>query len=114
MLVEFELDGQTLTAFNDLDGHIAQGFNMAISLVKSCDTQAEIDQIWEGMLAAGGKTMACGWIVDHFGLVWQIVPSSLGDMMGSQDRAASNRAFAAMMNMIKLDKAALEAAFKGA
>ncbi|MDI9349256.1 MAG: VOC family protein [Candidatus Symbiobacter sp.] len=113
MLVELEIDGQKFTAFNDNGNNIAQGFNLSISFVKSCATQAEIDRIWDGIVAAGGKTMACGWITDHFGVTWQIIPNNLGEMMTSSDRAASHRTFAAMMHMIKLDKAALEAAFAG-
>ena len=112
MVVDFTLDGQNFTTMND-NGNVAKGFNLSISFVKSCATQAEIDKIWDGMLAAGGKTLACGWITDHFGVAWQIIPHNLGEMMAASDRAASARVNMALMGMIKLDKAALEAAFAG-
>jgi predicted 3-demethylubiquinone-9 3-methyltransferase (glyoxalase superfamily) len=70
----------------------------------SCDSQAEIDHYWDKLMAGGGKPMACGWLTDRFGLCWQIVPRNIGELISHP------KAMAAMMGMIKMDVAALEAA----
>lgn len=88
-------------------------FNNAISITVNCDTQEEIDRIWDGLLDGGGSPMACGWLKDRFGLSWQITQSRMGDWIGGPDKEGAKRAGEAMMQMIKLDIATLEAAYKG-
>jgi len=112
MTIEFELNGQAFTALNG--GPIFK-FNEAVSLQVMCDTQQEIDHYWE-KLGAGGDPAArqCGWLKDKFGLSWQIAPKCMAKFMNDPDRSKVERAFAAMMEMKKLDIAALEKAFAGA
>jgi len=109
MTVQFVLNGQDFLALN---GGPQYSFTPAISFVMTCDTQAEIDELWE-RLTDGGQEVACGWLTDRFGVSWQIVPRALGEMMASPDKAASQRAFSAMMEMTKLDLPALWRAFEG-
>ena len=78
-------------------------FNEAISFLIECADQAEIDHLWTGLQAGGGREKACGWVEDAWGVSWQITPRRLMEMMKSPDRAASRRASEAMMTMIKLD-----------
>jgi len=78
------------------------------------ETQAEIDRLWNALTANGGKAVQCGWLVDKFGVSWQIVPKQLGAMLSDKDPVKSGRAMQAMMGMQKLELAKLEAAFKGA
>lgn len=108
MTVQFELNGQTFTALN---GGPQYAFTPAVSMVVNCETQEEIDHLWE-KLSAGGREVACGWLSDQFGLSWQIVPNALFRMMKDSDQAASQRAFTAMLRMKKLDIAGLEQAFR--
>jgi len=108
-VVEFVLFGQTFTA---MSAGPLDPFNHAVSFVVNCDTQAEIDRYWNALLD-GGSAEQCGWLKDRFGLSWQIVPTVLGEMMASTDKAQSKRASDAMMQMIKLDIGALKAAFDG-
>lgn len=109
MTIEFSLEGQHFMALN---GGPAFKFNEAVSFVVYCNTQDEIDHYWN-QLSAGGdpKSQQCGWLKDRFGVSWQIVPASLPDMMASRDTQKVENAFAALMNMKKLDLAAIEAAF---
>src|SRR6185437_16898040 len=79
-------------------------------LVTECDDQAELDRYWNALLE-GGSAEQCGWLKDRFGLSWQIVPTVLGKMMASPDRSRAKRASDAMMTMVKIDIAALQAAF---
>jgi predicted 3-demethylubiquinone-9 3-methyltransferase (glyoxalase superfamily) len=95
-----------------LNGGPMYTINEAISLFVSCDDQAEIDRLWDA-LAEGGKPLRCGWITDRFGVTWQIIPKSLGNFLGGPDREAASRARAAMMTMVKLDIAGLQAAYDG-
>ena len=83
-----------------------------ISLFVSCDTQAEIDRYW-AKLTEGGKEVQCGWLVDKFGVSWQIIPKALGDMIADKDAAKAGRAMQAMLQMKKLDIAALKRAYDG-
>ena len=99
--LEFEIEGQRFAAFNGGD-HFK--FSEGISIMVSCDTQAEIDHYWDALLAEGGKPTACGWLNDAFGVSWQIVPRNIGALISTK------AGFAAMMKMQKLDIAALEAA----
>ena len=109
-VVEFELFGQPFTAMSA--GPLDQ-FNHSISLFVTCEDQAEIDRYWDGLLAGGGTTEACGWLRDRYGLSWQIAPAVLGEMMADPDRAGAKRASDAMLKMVKFDIAALEAAYAG-
>jgi predicted 3-demethylubiquinone-9 3-methyltransferase (glyoxalase superfamily) len=106
----FELFGQTFIALN---GGSSFSFAQGISLFVQCDTQEQIDRYWS-KLTAGGKEVQCGWLVDKFGVSWQIVPRILGDLLQDKDKAKAGRAMAAMMKMKKLDIAALERAHDGA
>ena len=110
LAVTFELDGQEFIALN---GGPQFQFTPAISMFVKCQTQAEVDDYWEKLLAGGGKPMQCGWLTDKYGVSWQIVPTVLGDMLQSKDAAKSQRAMQAMMKMVKLDIAALKKAFEG-
>ena len=109
-VVEFELFGQPFTA---MTAGPMDPFNHAVSFSVSCDDQAELDRYWNALIDNGGKAEQCGWLRDKYGLAWQIVPSVMGELMGSPDRAAAKRATDAMLKMVKLDIAALKAAFKG-
>jgi predicted 3-demethylubiquinone-9 3-methyltransferase (glyoxalase superfamily) len=111
MTVEFELNGQTFTALN---GGPHFRFSPAISFQVDCDTQEEIDYYWD-KLSEGGPVEAqqCGWVEDKFGLSWQIVPTILKKLATDSEDPRSQRAFAAMMKMKKLDIAGLERAYNG-
>jgi predicted 3-demethylubiquinone-9 3-methyltransferase (glyoxalase superfamily) len=109
-VVDFTLFGERFQAMTAGPHH---DFNDAISIVVECDDQAELDRYWTALLAKGGKEEACGWLIDRFGLRWQIVPAVLGEMMGDKDPARSKRVTDAMLKMIKLDIAALEKAYRG-
>ena len=108
--VTFELLGQTYIALN---GGPSFTFSQAFSLMVQVETQAEIDRLWTKLLENGGKPVQCGWLVDKFGMSWQIVPRQLGTMLSDKDHAKSGRAMQAMMGMQKLDLAKLQAAFDG-
>lgn len=105
--VTFRLLGQRFTALN---GGPQFSFTPAVSFFVSCDTQEEIDRLWDN-LVAGGAPQRCGWLTDRFGLSWQIVPAVLGDMLRDADRARAGRVFQAMMGMVKLDIPELQAAY---
>ena len=111
MTVNFVLDGQEFTGLN---GGPLFKFNEAISLVVNCDSQAEIDHYWE-KLGAGGDPQAqqCGWLKGKYGLSWQIVPTALQEMYKAGVSAKSERAMKAMLQMKKLDIAALQKAYDG-
>jgi predicted 3-demethylubiquinone-9 3-methyltransferase (glyoxalase superfamily) len=110
MTVSFILDGQEFLALN---GGPQFTFSPAVSFVVNCETQEEVDGLWE-KLSAGGEEHQCGWLKDKFGVSWQIVPNSLIGMLSDADTAASQRAFAAMLPMRKLDISLLERAYKNA
>jgi len=108
-IVDFTLLGQRFQAMSAGPHH---EFNDAVSIVVECDDQAELDRYWNGLLAGGDKAQACGWLIDRFGLRWQIVPTVLNEMMRDKDPARSKRVTDAMLKMIKLDIAALEKAYR--
>jgi predicted 3-demethylubiquinone-9 3-methyltransferase (glyoxalase superfamily) len=110
MTVQFELAGQDYVAMN---GGPSFKFAEGVSLLVSCETQAEIDQLWDRLTANGGKPGPCGWLTDRFGVSWQIVPSVLSQLMTGPDRAGAERATKAMLGMSKLDIAALQRAYDG-
>jgi predicted 3-demethylubiquinone-9 3-methyltransferase (glyoxalase superfamily) len=108
-VVDFTLFGQKFTAMSAVGN---DSFNHAISLLVNCETQDELDRYWNALLE-GGKAEACGWLRDRFGVAWQITPTVLLEMMASPDRERGRRVAQAMMKMVKLDIAALKAAFEG-
>ncbi len=111
MWVEFELDGQKFSALNG--GPIFK-FNEAISLMINCDTQEEIDHYWDKLTEGGDENaQQCGWLKDKFGVSWQVYPVAMEKMLQDTSTDASKRAFAAMMEMKKLDIATLEKAYAG-
>jgi len=110
MSLTFELLGQTFIALN---GGPTFTFTQGFSLFVSCETQAEIDRYW-AKLTEGGKEVQCGWLVDKFGVSWQIVPKNLGSLVFGKDPEKSGRALQAMLAMKKLDIAALQRAYDGA
>ncbi len=103
----FELDGQTFFA---TDGGPSFSFAQGLSLYVHCETQAEIDRLWEKLPEGGGHHEMCGWLVDRYGLSWQLVPTILDDLILGADRAKAKRVFDAMLTMKKLDIAGLERA----
>lgn len=108
-VVDFTIAGQRVGA---MSAGPLEPFNHAISLMIECDTQDEIDRLWDALVEGGGAEQ-CGWLRDRYGVCWQITPRRLNEMMRSPDRAAARRAAQAMLGMIKLDIAALERAFAG-
>jgi len=106
----FQLEGQEFYALN---GGPQFKFSPAISLFVNCETQQEVDELWE-KLSAGGKTNRCGWLDDKFGLTWQIIPTTLGKLLQDKDAARANRVMKAMMQMDKIDIARLQQAYDGA
>jgi predicted 3-demethylubiquinone-9 3-methyltransferase (glyoxalase superfamily) len=108
-VVDFTLFGQRFQAMSAGPHH---EFNDAVSMVVLCQDQAELDRYWNALLEGGGKPQACGWLMDRFGLRWQVVPAVLGEMMGGKDAARSKRVSDAMLKMIKLDIATLEKAYR--
>jgi len=104
----FELEGQKFQAMN---GGPAFQFNEAISLFVDCTGQQEVDELTEKLLAQGGKQSRCGWLKDRFGLSWQIIPKELGRLMSDPDPVKSQRVVQAMMQMTKIDVAALQKAY---
>lgn len=111
MTVNFRLAGQQFTALN---GGPHFKFTEAISFVVRCETQAEIDHYWD-KLGEGGdeKAQQCGWLKDRYGISWQIVPAALFEMMADADSEKSGRLMRAMLQMRKLDLAALRQAYVG-
>lgn len=105
----FELEGQR---FMCLDGGPIFKFNEAISLVVDCETQAELDEIWN-KLSAVPEAEQCGWLKDKFGLSWQIVPRTLSELIDDPDKEKAGRALQAMLKMKKLDIDALRRAAEG-
>ena len=110
MIVTFELEGQEFMALN---GGPQFKFSEAISLMVNCDTQAELDKMWSALSGGGGAASVCGWLKDKYGLSWQIVPKAMGEMMSGGDPVKLNRVMAAVMQMTKLDIAALQRAYDG-
>jgi predicted 3-demethylubiquinone-9 3-methyltransferase (glyoxalase superfamily) len=108
-VVDFTLFGQRFQAISAGPHH---EFNDAISIVVLCDDQAELDRYWDALLEGGGKAVACGWLIDRFGLRWQIVPAVFDEMMRDKEPARSKRVTDAMLKMVKLDIAALERAYR--
>lgn len=107
--VTFTLSGRSFTAMNGGPGH---PFTDAISLSIDCADQAEVDLYWNA-LSDGGEEVQCGWVKDRFGLSWQVVPRILPRLLADPDRAKAGRVMNAMVQMVKIDVAAIEAAATG-
>ena len=110
MSCEFELEGQKYVALN---GGPSFSFSDGISLFVSCETQAEVDELWAKLTADGGEPGRCGWLKDRFGVSWQIIPTALGELLGGPDPAKAGRAMQAMLQMSKIDIAGLRRAYEG-
>lgn len=106
LTVDFALDGQPFTAIN---GGPRFPFTPAVSLLVECADQEEVDRYWAA-LTDGGEEVRCGWLQDRYGLSWQIVPEGMAELLADPDPARAERAMAAMLQMVKLDLAALRAA----
>ena len=109
MTVRFQLEGQEFMALN---GGPYFKFTPAISFFVDCETQQEVDELWE-KLSAGGALMQCGWLTDKFGVSWQIIPKALGELLGDKDPQKSQRVLKAMMKMVKIDVEGLKRACEG-
>ncbi|MGA7380665.1 MAG: VOC family protein [Terriglobales bacterium] len=107
MSATFQLDGQDFFALN---GGPLFKFTEAISFFVNCETQQEVDELWE-KLSAGGTKSRCGWLKDKYGLSWQIIPSVLGKMLGDKDAKKAQRVMQAMLKMDKIDIKKLEQAY---
>lgn len=107
MTAKFELNGQEFVALN---GGPQFTFTEAISFVVNCETQQEVDELWE-KLSEGGKKSRCGWLKDKYGLSWQIVPTGLVEMLQDKDAKKSNRVMQAMLQMDKIDIETLRRAY---
>jgi predicted 3-demethylubiquinone-9 3-methyltransferase (glyoxalase superfamily) len=110
LVVNFELDGRR---FNALNGGPMFAFTEAISFEIACEDQAEVDEYWARLTADGGEESQCGWLKDRFGVSWQVIPKRLGELLGDPDPVRAQRAMQAMLQMRKLDVAALERAADG-
>ncbi len=108
MTATFELEGQEFMALN---GGPEYKFTEAISFFVNCETQAEVDELWE-KLSEGGEKGPCGWLKDKFGVSWQIVPTALGEMLGDQDPKKAQNVMQAMLKMSKIDIAGLRRAYE--
>ena len=108
-VVDFTLMGQRFQAMSAGPHH---DFNDAVSMVVLCDDQEELDRYWNALLKGGGKAQACGWLIDRFGLRWQIVPGIMDQLMNDKDVARSKKVTDAMLKMVKLDIAELEKAYR--
>jgi predicted 3-demethylubiquinone-9 3-methyltransferase (glyoxalase superfamily) len=110
LVVEFTLAGQRFMALN---GGRRFEYTHAISFKIDCADQAEVDRLWDRLSSDGGSVERCGWLKDRYGVSWQIVPTALVQYLGGSDPAGAKRAMQAMMQMVKLDIAALKKAYEG-
>ncbi len=111
LMVEFTLAGKQHQALN---GGPNVTYNNAVSLSLLCSDQAEVDRVWDALTADGGKPVQCSWLKDKFGVPWQIVPEALPRMLHDKDPVKARRVMEAMIQMVKIDVAKLEAAYHGA
>jgi predicted 3-demethylubiquinone-9 3-methyltransferase (glyoxalase superfamily) len=110
MITSFEIEDQRFIAFNGGPHH---KLNPAISLFVSCNTQEEVDALWNRFLAEGGTANRCGWLQDRFGLCWQIIPRQLLELMNDPDPVKADRVVQCMLGMVKIEIAALQRAHRG-
>src|SRR5215210_3763866 len=108
--VNFELEGQE---FIGLNAGPQFKFNESISFLVNCETQAEVDELWEKLTADGGQESMCGWLKDKYGLSWQIIPSTLGKLLNDPDPEKAGRVMQAMLKMNKIDIQQLQEAYDG-
>lgn len=108
MTVAFQIEGQEFVALN---GGPQFTFTPAISLFVNCETQEEVDALWDH-LVDGGKPMQCGWLTDKYGISWQIIPATLGKLMNDPDPKRANRVMQAMLQMVKIDVRGLQEAYE--
>ena len=110
LVVAFTLAGQS---FIGLNGGPGVPYTNAVSFTINCDDQAEVDRLWDALIADGGKPVQCGWLNDRWGVPWQIVPKGFTEMLADSNGEGAKRAMAAMMEMVKLDLVALKKAYDG-
>lgn len=110
LLIEFTLAGKPHQALN---GGPHDPFNKAISLSILCRDQAEVDRLWDALTADGGQPIQCSWLTDKFGVAWQVVPEALPRMLHDEDPVKAKRVMEAMVQMVKIDVAKLQAAYNG-
>jgi predicted 3-demethylubiquinone-9 3-methyltransferase (glyoxalase superfamily) len=110
LVVDFTLAGQRFMALN---GGMKMEYTHAVSFMIDCADQAEVDRLWDALLADGGKAEQCGWLKDRYGVSWQIVPTALPKYLGDPDSAGAQRAMQAMLGMVKLDIEGLKRAYEG-
>jgi predicted 3-demethylubiquinone-9 3-methyltransferase (glyoxalase superfamily) len=110
LVVEFTVAGQRFMALN---GGMKMEYTHAVSFKIDCADQAEVDRLWNALLANGGEEGKCGWLKDRFGVSWQIVPSVMLKYLGGADKAGAQRAMQAMLGMVKLDIESLKHAYEG-
>lgn len=110
LVVDFILAGQSFMALN---GGMNMDYSHAVSFSISCEDQTEVDRLWDKLLQNGGKAEQCGWVRDRFNVPWQITPKILPRLLGDPDRAKALRVMQAMLKMVKIDVAAIEAAYAG-
>jgi predicted 3-demethylubiquinone-9 3-methyltransferase (glyoxalase superfamily) len=108
MSATFQIEGQEFMALN---GGPMYKFTPAISFFVNCQTQEEVDELWE-KLSAGGQPNRCGWLTDKFGVSWQIIPTTLGKLLGDKDPVKSRNVMQAMLQMTKIDTAGLKRAYE--
>jgi predicted 3-demethylubiquinone-9 3-methyltransferase (glyoxalase superfamily) len=107
VMVNFEMFGQSFQALN---GNNDDPFNHAISLSVECKDQAEVDEYWDRLIDGKGRGVACSWLVDRYGVSWQIVPEILPRLLNDPDKEKAARVMQAMMKMVKIDVAKIEEA----
>ena len=110
LFVEFTLAGQRYLAIN---GGMRMEYSHAVSFMIDCVDQAEVDRLWDALLANGGKAERCGWLRDRFNVPWQVVPRALHQYLGGPDQEGATRAVKAMYGMVKLDIEGLRRAYEG-
>jgi predicted 3-demethylubiquinone-9 3-methyltransferase (glyoxalase superfamily) len=110
LVVEFTLAGQGFMALN---GGMKKEHTHAVSFKIDCADQAEVDRLWDALLANGGEAEQCGWLRDRYGVFWQIVPTALMTYIGGSDAAGAQRAMQALLGMVKLDIEDLRHAYEG-
>jgi predicted 3-demethylubiquinone-9 3-methyltransferase (glyoxalase superfamily) len=110
LVVDFTLAGQRFMALN---GGVKMEYTHAISFKIDCADQAEVDRLWDALLANGGRAEQCGWVRDRYDVAWQIMPTALTKYLGGPDAAGAQRAMQAMLGMVKLDVDGLRKAYDG-
>ena len=108
LTVAFEIEGRPFTALN---GGPLFSFTEAVSFVVNCESQDEVDRVWNALIANGGEESQCGWLKDRFGLSWQIIPTALPRLLGDPDPAKANAVMQAMLQMRKIELPALQEAY---